>query len=103
MRIISIILSVWILGLSVLPCADNQPAKEHIEVSTSDVGDDQNHNSTEDLCSPLCTCHCCHSHLVVHQSYRLHSQPLSFEDPLAGHACSLSEGFKESFLEPPKV
>ena len=45
-----------------LPCADELSIHDNIpsEISANDQAPDHIH----DLCSPLCTCHCCHSHLV---------------------------------------
>lgn len=68
MKYISLILSVYILALALLPCADQ------IDWCISDKGSDQaielaetgahdHSGDSKDLCSPLCTCSCCHINL----------------------------------------
>jgi hypothetical protein len=95
-----LILSLFLLGISVAPCADT-PATDNMEISFNTEGDDQNH--TEDLCSPLCVCHCCHSHLVVHQialnafnDQLFPVQKVSYREPV-------TVGYLGSILQPPQV
>ncbi|WP_420578329.1 DUF6660 family protein [Ekhidna sp.] len=96
------ILSLFLLGLSVAPCADETTA-DSIEVSYEQPGSDQDHNESEDLCSPLCVCHCCHSHLVVQQTFISELGILTF--PLQGSTYTdpITSGFVGSLLQPPQV
>ena len=57
MRYIALILSVVILALSCLPCADADAShmKEHQEISASHEQD----AGHIDTCSPFCLCTCC--------------------------------------------
>ncbi len=54
-RWISIILSILIFSLSIIPCSDSHTCgmEEH-EVLGHNHSED-----TEDHCSPFCVCHCC--------------------------------------------
>ncbi|HBF20185.1 MAG TPA: hypothetical protein DDW81_08800, partial [Cryomorphaceae bacterium] len=67
MRWFSAILSIYFLGLSLLPCADfDQVTGEYGQ----QVFVDHDHSGhthdipADDQCSPFCMCHCCHTHVV---------------------------------------
>lgn len=101
-KFFAIILSLILLGLSVAPCADETTA-DSIAVPIEDTGSGHDHNESEDFCSPLCVCHCCHSHLVIQQifisEFSLLNYPLqrnTYNDPI-------TSGFVGSLLQPPKV
>ncbi|WP_220761415.1 DUF6660 family protein [Flavobacterium sp. UMI-01] len=60
MKILRIILSIYIIALSCMPCAD---AAYGIEEKNHIVQSDENSASDhhlEDNCSPFCVCSCCH-------------------------------------------
>jgi hypothetical protein len=60
-KVISFILSLLILSMALLPCAD-EPVENH--VVSVEMHDQHEASGQHDLCSPLCTCHCCHSHIT---------------------------------------
>ena len=99
------ILSILIFYLSVQPCADGQA--DEVRDQTEQVVDSPNHKqdygqSTEDECTPLCSCHCCHIHLLAKDEAKavalpnvtVHSQ-LYLENP--------SQEVTRSILQPPRV
>lgn len=58
MKSIAVILSVYVMVLTAMPCDDTHTAdSNHASFELSE----QNHNHTSDvdLCSPFCFCHCC--------------------------------------------
>lgn len=61
MRFITFILSIYVLALSVVSCADDIESHSDgnkVEVSVSQ--DEHNHSENcTDFCSPFCTCACC--------------------------------------------
>ena len=64
MKWISTILSIYILAIAVLPCADEVgwcvfDLEETIGVELHETGDHNHENECSDHCSPLCTCSCC--------------------------------------------
>ena len=50
--------------LTLLPCVDNQiePCCNHTEFSKQDPN---THSTDLDMCSPFCTCNCCHVNTIV--------------------------------------
>lgn len=60
-KIISIILSIVILSMVLMPCAD-EPVSSAESQSTILLDHSDNHDAEHhDLCSPFCSCECCHS------------------------------------------
>lgn len=71
MKMACLILSIYLLGLTALPCADieayaanNINSIEHLDQYQSN-SHDHNHSDNEDDCSPLCVCSCCHLHISI--------------------------------------
>ena len=58
MKIVAVILSVYVMALTVLPCADVHAADSN-SVSLEFLEQSQGHSSEVDLCSPFCICDCC--------------------------------------------
>ena len=64
MRLSSFILALFLLGTIFVPCTDD-------DSQVTDAGSyvyldgPQSNNFDFDFCSPLCSCHCCHSHVVT--------------------------------------
>jgi len=58
MKYIAVILSVYVMVLTAMPCTDNHAADSN---SVSYELSEQYHNQANDLdlCSPFCFCHCC--------------------------------------------
>jgi hypothetical protein len=64
MKLISIILVIIIAGFTLIPCDDD--ANDHSDqqgILVPQDGDLDGH-ADFDFCSPLCSCHCCHSHIT---------------------------------------
>ena len=60
MSVLSTILSVFMLLISLLPCADEpQTVEQASPVSYVTDQDPYQHSGGVDLCSPLCVCACC--------------------------------------------
>ena len=64
MKWISTILSIYILALAILPCADQAiwcifDVEKAIGVEFHETGDHNHENECSDHCTPLCTCSCC--------------------------------------------
>lgn len=102
MRSVALILAVFFVGLSFIPCDDSDLDQEN-SITVAANQQDHNHDSEGDLCSPFCICHCCHSHFVVQHNFC--SRQTEHPDVIknTNYSDSLTEGFKMSVLQPPKV
>lgn len=102
MKLISIILVIIIGGSGFIPCSDaeNDSFGQQGIVITPDG--DHSDQADVDFCPPLCSCHCCHSHITTpgFLSYVPHielCQELS--SYYSDHLLSISH----SIWQPPKV
>ncbi|MGB3183525.1 MAG: DUF6660 family protein [Cyclobacteriaceae bacterium] len=104
MKLCALILSLLVLSMVSVPCADAYGLHDDTE-QTEDCCDSRTEKQAEheDECSPFCICHCCHSHTVV-------SYPFLFEAGTDLPAVMQSEllplptsGFKGAILQPPRV
>ncbi len=99
MRIFAAILSVFLLCLASLPCAD--AAIEETEPIV--MADNHDHGEAEDSCAPLCYCHCCHVHVTITTP----STPLkcyaTIFSPIAFYQFFTPETPSVSLLQPPIV
>jgi len=64
MKLMATLFALLFLGLTVMPCADNdQESGDQVEFHQSDG--DHNHDETTDSCSPLCVCNCYHTNITI--------------------------------------
>jgi len=101
MKIMAFLLAFFLLGLAIVPCADNLP-QSNIE-QVSDSHSDHNHDADSDLCSPFCVCHCCHTHFVVNQSLFNGEYVAPYLMPESNYIESAPSGFANSLLQPPQA
>lgn len=60
MKIITLILSVFILSISAMTCGDTIASASHNESYNHIENKTHNHSQeTKDSCTPFCTCQCC--------------------------------------------
>jgi len=62
---VSVILSMYLLVLSLVPCADDsiQPICNNVDIELHDHN--HNHSDGTDDCTPFCTCICCGSVISI--------------------------------------
>jgi len=65
MKTFAIILSLYVLALSAIPCIDihKDMAKSQIEISQNNQ--DAHNQGDKDHCSPFCTCNCCATSVII--------------------------------------
>ncbi|WP_157638084.1 DUF6660 family protein [Flexithrix dorotheae] len=101
MKLSSLFMAIFLLGLSIIPCADDEVTQNNIE-AFDESSRDPNHESGLDLCSPFCVCHCCHTHFVV--VYALYNDFISLPKLItkSRYIARFSNGFRTSILQPPQ-
>lgn len=65
MKFTAIILSVLVLLLSAMPCAEDMVISKYSEIVEHNEGDSHSHENSGELCSPFCSCSCCSQHMVT--------------------------------------
>ncbi len=107
MKFITILLSVLLLSLSCLPCADkkvNSSDKTSV-VFTSNQGD-HSHDNEIDLCTPFCMCSCCGSLVVSYIAPNAINFPIvtsSIKSAVPSYKSILSANFYGSIWQPPQI
>lgn len=103
MKIIAIILSLYVLALSVKPCIDIQQDLVHHHAEVSQTSEHSHQHNEKDSCSPFCTCSCCATS-VIFQEYLVQLGSFPF---IGKHFFPVSSIFISNplatFWQPPKI
>jgi len=96
-KVTSFILSLLILSIALLPCADEPSTNEAVSIESHD-----NHQDTDQhhLCSPFCTCHCCDSHVTQHCTFCLKTF-VSFSSHSSDQSFPILSRISFSIWDPP--
>lgn len=104
MKIATLILTFYLLALNGLPCSDaNFPANESQTETIMHGHTDHSENGTSDLCSPFCTCHCCHVHTIDFGLPDFEPIVMGFSIEPIIHFDNVGKEYTHSLLQPPQV
>jgi hypothetical protein len=116
LKIISIILSLYVILLAFMPCEDELGSafsQDQSNLATSqqdathhDIVQHEKHlhgDASEDLCTPFCQCHCCHTHITFFDTgWYLENLPFTNQKSIPYvEQAALSLPF--SMCQPPRV
>ncbi|KVV15856.1 DUF6660 family protein [Flavobacterium sp. TMP13] len=108
-KIKTIILSIYLILLSCLPCADTKVNEFHIDsISTSIANNSHSHTNEKhtDLCPPFCSCNCCAAQVlsfnpaVVFIFIKENQLILS---PVPTYSSTFQSNFFGSIWQPPQI
>jgi hypothetical protein len=109
MKFLNVILAIYILVLSVIPCADSienlLPTNSTTYIHSDDTHSGHNHeNESCDLCSPFCVCACCGGFSTTKSQVIFFKQEPFLNDKNAAFSYSASfiSNFTAQFWNPPK-
>jgi hypothetical protein len=94
MRFFAFIFSVYIFGLTLVPCVDRPDPDAGCKVVLTQTGNDQHANDI-DQCSPFCSCECCVT-LVIQQDSSVHFD--TFFMPQEYHSTEYVSAFPSDYL-----
>lgn len=106
MKWIAIILSIYLMALSNMPCADMEVNSAMHKTAQFSSEENHSHDKENDLCSPFCACNCCGVQILSYQT------PITFEFPKACNPISiqlpsynslLASNFYGSIWQPPQL
>ena len=101
MKQLAILISLYFLALTVMPCADNEKvSKTHAEYHQSTDGHE--HNENEDFCSPLCVCNCCRTNITITQIFSFVPEQKAKKEFVDFYSAQLSNAFFPIW-QPPKI
>lgn len=105
MKVFTIILSIYFLGLNFVFCEDNCTEADDVQIELSqDIDTDHRHSDSEtDICSSFCHCYCCHVHVI---NFDLYQSTLPILE-IPAEIFSYNEGFIKditlTILQPPQL
>ena len=107
MKILNLILSVYLVFLSCIPCSDTiNDVKVSDSVSNSKSTDKHSHETSDDFCSPFCFCNCCGQTILNYQTAQLTSFQTAIQEIKVlnlNYNSSLISVFSGSIWQPPKI
>jgi hypothetical protein len=71
MKQLTFILALMVFALSVYPCIDEFDSHLLQNQSVTQTTHHNHHHDAFDLCSPFCTCQCCHTLVVVSEKMEI--------------------------------
>jgi hypothetical protein len=107
MKIANFILSVYLILLSCLPCADtNVKSLAHTTMELSQSEAQHTHDTANDLCPPFCVCNCCGVQFLSYQAAILFDFPvptslIKIASPT--YKSILTSNFFGSIWQPPQI
>lgn len=76
MKILTLILSIYVLVLTAIPCVDVPKENSMNKYELTNTSSDQHENDT-DHCSPFCTCDCCVSPILNNSTIHFTCTPIT--------------------------
>jgi len=102
-KLITFILSIYILALNFTPCQDIEVIDNKAQIEIAQNADTIIGNTGLELCSPFCTCHCCHIDASNFNLAEITLVPNVYSTDIFSHFERLGEDIQHSLLQPPKV
>lgn len=104
MKVLALILSIYILGLNLVPCEDGNTFDNEVKTElTKNKAHDHDHQES-DSCSPFCQCHCCHIHIT---HFKIAEYNIANNTPISTqifyHFEGIAQDFSTALLQPPQV
>lgn len=111
MKFLNIILSIYLVALSCLPCADLEVSSAahtdaHELAKTTHDSEGHSHGNDKDLCSPFCSCNCCGSQIVSYfnvMSCNFTVVSKEIKTQLPSYTSKFTSNFYGSIWQPPQI
>ena len=78
MKWIAILLSIYLMALSNMPCADMEVNSAAHKTAQFSSEANHSHDKDNDLCSPFCACNCCGAQVLSYQTSQSIEFPVAF-------------------------
>ncbi|KIO51698.1 DUF6660 family protein [Flavobacterium hibernum] len=106
MKWITIILSIYLMALSNMPCADMEVNSAAHKVAEFSSELNHTHDKSNDLCSPFCACNCCGAQVLSYQTSEIFDFPVAFSIisiQLPTYKSVYTSNFFGSIWQPPQI
>jgi hypothetical protein len=107
MRLLNIILSIYLVLLSCLPCADMEVnSLVHSSTEFSANYDDHSHDKESDSCPPFCVCNCCGMQIFNFSqelTFEFRKTAIEITTQIPTYKSILTSNFYGSIWQPPQI
>ena len=103
MKFLALILSIYIFGLNLVPCEDNNGFENEVNTEISQNFDNDHQHQELDLCSPFCQCHCCHIHVTHFKVVDYSISNTLISTKVFYYYEGIENSFSNTLLQPPRV
>lgn len=107
MKWLNIILSIYLIALASMPCADVEvnSAGHSLNVHQTDL-ENHSHDKSKDLCSPFCICNCCGAQILNYSpaisfDFSIISSDIKTKGPF--YRSIFASNFFGSIWQPPQI
>ena len=106
MKWIAIVMSIYLMALSNMPCADMEV--DSVAHKTAQFSSEANHShdKSNDLCSPFCACNCCGAQVLSYESAPVFDFPADYSvitKQLPNYTSVFASNFYGSIWQPPQI
>ncbi len=107
MKWLNIILSVYLIALACMPCADMEiNSATHSLATHQSTHENHSHDKANDLCNPFCTCNCCGAQILsffpaISYDFPLISMVIKTKEPFYKYV--FVSNFYGSIWQPPQL
>ncbi|WP_223552089.1 DUF6660 family protein [Aestuariivivens sp. NBU2969] len=102
MKFIALLLSIYIFGLNLVPCEDNGKFTDEVKTEISQVQCNDHQHQDRDLCSPFCSCECCHICILSFNAVDYIIQNPFVSTEVFYYKGGLEKNFNFYILQPPQ-
>ena len=106
MKWIAILLSIYLMALSNMPCADMEVDSAAHKTAQFSSEANHSHDKANDLCSPFCACNCCGAQVLSYQLSENIEFPVAFaiiSKALPSYNSVFASNFYGSIWQPPQI
>jgi hypothetical protein len=107
MKFLNFILSIYLVALSCLPCADMEvDSIVHTQTTLKSNHENHSHDKENDLCPPFCSCACCGVQVLTYLpeiAFNFGIVSTIIKKQLPTYKSILSSNFYGSIWQPPQI
>ena len=106
MKWIAILMSIYLMALSNMPCADMEVNSAMHKTTEFSSENNHTHDKDNDLCSPFCACNCCGAQVLSYQTavtFEFPAVSSIISIPLPNYNSVFASNFYESIWQPPQI
>ena len=107
MKFLSYILSIYLVILSCLPCADVEATSfTHTSSKIDTNHENHSHDKENDACSPFCVCNCCGQSVLSYVPaivFNFHTPTVEIQTLNSIYKSNLYSNFFGSIWQPPQI